>query len=729
MARSLGTLTLDLIAKIGGFVSGMTEAEREADKRAKQIKKNLQAIGSEISDLGKMAGVGFGVVATAMVYMTKQAVDAVDTQADMAAQLGTTYDSLNTVAMAAKNAGVDLNTVNSASLKLNDTIGSLASGAGGAGADALTRLGLSAEQLSSLELDQQISLINSRISEVIPAAEQASVAVDLFGKSAGAAILQINPERLAEAARQAEIFGLNLSEVDTAEIGAIGDTLDTLAAASQGFFGQLGLQFAPLIRQVGLDFVDAADKAGGFGKITESIFQKVIRGAAYVANAVDGVSRVFSLVLDTIIGFAARGGMAVDKFALRVVKALDKIPGLDLGASVRALENDLAQAEGFAELSSIRIKQALEEPLAGEKFLKYVEDAKKASQEAAKASLTGAGGKDKGLPTGGDDKASKDAADKAAKAKDAEEKALRDSLRRLDEKFQSEAEKLTNARNAEQEILDKSLKDKLVSEEEYTRLSLASEEAYQKAKEALQFSGLDRSIQGLRDLYTTEQEALAQKLVGEQNLLAEALEGKRITEEEYAQLSLESKAAYEQAITDMETKAADDRIKKAEEERAAKTSAFQGFFGNLSTLMNSESRKAFELGKAAALAGAIVDGIAATVGAYKTGAKIGGPVLGAAFAAAAAAATMVQIQKIRSQKFGGGSGVSSPGAAGVTNTQAVNAATEPVANRALQRQNVDITLKGSSRFTVEEVAKLMEDFGERMADSGGRVGKVTVVTT
>ena len=90
---------------------------------------------------------------------------------------------------------------------------------------------------------------------------------------------------------------------------------------------------------------------------------------------------------------------------------------------------------------------------------------------------------------------------------------------------------------------------------------------------------------------------------------------------------------------------------------------------------------------------------------------------------------LVQIQKIRSQKFGGGSGVSSPGAAGVTNTQAVNAATEPVANQALQRQNVDITLKGSSRFTVEEVAKLMEDFGERMADSGGRVGKVTVVTT
>lgn len=35
--RSLGTLTIDLIAKVGGFVSGMDKAERASAKWSKQV--------------------------------------------------------------------------------------------------------------------------------------------------------------------------------------------------------------------------------------------------------------------------------------------------------------------------------------------------------------------------------------------------------------------------------------------------------------------------------------------------------------------------------------------------------------------------------------------------------------------------------------------------------------------------------------------------------------------
>ena len=41
MARQLGTLTIDLIAKIGGFIKGMTDAERVADRKARDMKRNL----------------------------------------------------------------------------------------------------------------------------------------------------------------------------------------------------------------------------------------------------------------------------------------------------------------------------------------------------------------------------------------------------------------------------------------------------------------------------------------------------------------------------------------------------------------------------------------------------------------------------------------------------------------------------------------------------------------
>ncbi len=40
--RSLGTLTLDIIAKVGGFVSGMDAAERRSEKWRKEVERMRQ---------------------------------------------------------------------------------------------------------------------------------------------------------------------------------------------------------------------------------------------------------------------------------------------------------------------------------------------------------------------------------------------------------------------------------------------------------------------------------------------------------------------------------------------------------------------------------------------------------------------------------------------------------------------------------------------------------------
>ncbi len=50
MARkSLGTLTLDLIAKVSGFEQGMDKAERKSQKTAKQIQRYSKQIGAAIT--------------------------------------------------------------------------------------------------------------------------------------------------------------------------------------------------------------------------------------------------------------------------------------------------------------------------------------------------------------------------------------------------------------------------------------------------------------------------------------------------------------------------------------------------------------------------------------------------------------------------------------------------------------------------------------------------------
>ena len=81
-SRSLGTLTLDLIAKIGGFESGMDRAARTADQKAKQISaaqrkaaKESEEAWSKIGNVigGVFAGISVGAVYQKITAETKAA--------------------------------------------------------------------------------------------------------------------------------------------------------------------------------------------------------------------------------------------------------------------------------------------------------------------------------------------------------------------------------------------------------------------------------------------------------------------------------------------------------------------------------------------------------------------------------------------------------------------------------------------------------------------------------
>ena len=93
----------------------------------------------------------------------------------------------------------------------------------------------------------------------------------------------------------------------------------------------------------------------------------------------------------------------------------------------------------------------------------------------------------------------------------------------------------------------------------------------------------------------------------------------------------------------------------------------------LEGLMNTNSKKMFKIGQAAAIARATITGVEAAINAYNSGMQLGGPfgpAVGAVFMAASIATTAAQISKIRSQtppgfeyggsyKVGGGGGTDS----------------------------------------------------------------------
>lgn len=131
-------------------------------------------------------------------------------------------------------------------------------------------------------------------------------------------------------------------------------------------------------------------------------------------------------------------------------------------------------------------------------------------------------------------------------------------------------------------------------------------------------------------------------------------------------------------------------------------------FGNISSLMNTENKKLFEIGKAAAIAQATISGYEAAVYSYKWGAQIGGPIGGAAAAAASLVATGVQIANIASTQFGSKSAPSANTGGGSSSAAAVAPITQ---------QSYNITLQSDTGYvSTQSVADLFNTINQGLND-------------
>lgn len=194
-----------------------------------------------------------------------------------------------------------------------------------------------------------------------------------------------------------------------------------------------------------------------------------------------------------------------------------------------------------------------------------------------------------------------------------------------------------------------------------------------------------------------------------------ALEEERRRSDEYTELwwsRVEEQMDAEEALAQFE-----------EQKNAERFAAAKGALGNLSTLMASENRKMFEVGKAAAIAETIINTYEAAQKAFTSLADIPyvGPALGAAAAAAAIAGGLARVQAIKNTSFGSrsvnvgvGNNVSVGSSAGGAGAGAGGGASG----------NIYISLKGQDLFSGDAVRQLIERISEAQGD-GSRIAVVS----
>jgi hypothetical protein len=159
---------------------------------------------------------------------------------------------------------------------------------------------------------------------------------------------------------------------------------------------------------------------------------------------------------------------------------------------------------------------------------------------------------------------------------------------------------------------------------------------------------------------------------------------------------------------------ADARLAIARRETAARRAILSESMANLATLMQTGSRELFNIGKAAAISEAIINGQAAVTASYRRGANIGGPAVGAAFAATAATATGVQISRLASTTFGSGS-AGQPATGGGGSTSIAQPAQQQAGGQA-QTLLVQGDFSQDQLFTGSTVRKLIESIAEQQRD-------------
>lgn len=165
-SKSLGTLTIDLIAKTGGFVSGMDKAERASEKWRKQVQKDVADSSKALAGIATAAVAAATAAGVAGYQLLKSTSEQVANTDKWAKSLNMSTQELLAWQFAAEKAGLSGENMADIFKDLGDKIGDAVLNKSGEAVDALNALGLSAEKLAKASPDKQMLAIGEALGKI-----------------------------------------------------------------------------------------------------------------------------------------------------------------------------------------------------------------------------------------------------------------------------------------------------------------------------------------------------------------------------------------------------------------------------------------------------------------------------------------------------------------------------------------------------------------------------------
>lgn len=333
-----------------------------------------KGVGDQFTSLGaKLAGALSVGAFTAFLSKVNTAIGGLD---DLSQRLQGSASGIQTLQVAAAQAGGSTEAMSNALARMSVSLGDALAGNKLVN-DSLSRLGLTAKELSGLKTDEAMRRISTALSEMPNSFDRASTAQAIFGKGAKelGEFFATAPDAIRATEDAFRDSGAALDDIDVAKIGAMNDDLQFQGVVVQNLGAKFLAGLSPAIRVATGTLTDmlgtlggATEAGDGFGVVMVAAI-KLIEAAAYgLATVFETVRELIAKMLSVITGAVSdilsafaylSDAVGLDSMAASLQRGQEFMGGIsesmrDIGNTASENADKLAEHAASAALDILR---------------------------------------------------------------------------------------------------------------------------------------------------------------------------------------------------------------------------------------------------------------------------------------------------------------------------------------------------------------------------------------
>jgi len=299
-SKSLGTLTLDLIAQVGGFTAGMDKAERSSLKWRKEVEKNAKAVGIAIGG-AVVAG------ATALTAITISTINSAKEISNLSNVANASTTEFQKYAAGAKLVGIEQDKLADIFKDVNDKVGDFLNTGGGALQDFFTniapKVGVTADQFRNLSGPQALGLYVSSLEKAKVSQSDMTFYLEAIASDATALLplLRNNSEGFKAFGEAAAAAGAIMDEKTIKSANELAAAQWLIEQSTTGLKNQLTTQLLPVLSAFAGALLDVTKQ----GTAMVAVGQFVVETIKWMAKSAVGAVAAFDLIGKAIGGVAA----------------------------------------------------------------------------------------------------------------------------------------------------------------------------------------------------------------------------------------------------------------------------------------------------------------------------------------------------------------------------------------------------------------------------------------